>query len=67
MAWLLENWSTLVQIVSGLMLVASLIVGLTPTPKDDAVLKSVREFLIRISFLKPSNEPGTVKLPGARQ
>lgn len=66
MTWIMENWGTLVSIVGGLIAVASMIVGLTPTPKDDAVLKTVRDFLIRISILKPSDSPGTFKAPGRK-
>jgi len=66
MAWILENWVTIVTIIGGIVSVASTIVGLTPTPKDDAILKAVREFLIRVSILKPSNVQGTFKAPGTK-
>lgn len=66
MTWILENWVTIVSVVGGVVSVASTIVGLTPTPKDDAILKAVREFLIRISILKPSDAQGTFKAPGTK-
>lgn len=49
-----------VEVVSGLIAVASLITAYTPTPKDDEILKKV---IYWISFLKPHNEEGTLKTP----
>lgn len=66
MSWILENWTTIAAIVAGLMSVASMIVTLTPTPKDDEVLKVVRDFLVRISFLQPSDSSKLMKMPGAK-
>lgn len=66
MTWILENWVTIVSVIGGIISVASTIVGLTPTPKDDAILKAVREFLIRISVLKPSDSEGTFKAIGTK-
>lgn len=63
MQWIMENWTTIVTVIAGAVSLASTIVGLTPTPKDDAVLKTVRDFLIRISILKPSDAQGTFKAP----
>ena len=63
MTWILENLATITAIATAAMTLASLIVGLTPTPKDDAVLKTVRQFLIRLSILKPSDVQGIFKAP----
>jgi hypothetical protein len=63
MTWILENLATITAIVTAAMTLASLIVGLTPTPKDDAALKTVRQFLIRLSILNPSDVRGLFKAP----
>jgi hypothetical protein len=36
-----QNWAILLQIVTGTITVASLIVKLTPTPNDDTILAKV--------------------------
>lgn len=47
-------------VLGALIPLASLIVGLTDTPKDDAVLAKILPFL---SFLQPKDAAGTLKLP----
>jgi hypothetical protein len=41
MNWLLEHWREVVEIIGGVVIVARLIVKLTPTPADDSVLERV--------------------------
>ena len=55
-----EALATTGAIVAALLPLASLITGLTKTPKDDAVLAKILPFL---SFLQPKDAPGTLKLP----
>ena len=43
--WITENSTELIAIVGGIVTVASLIVKLTPTPKDDAILAKVYAIL----------------------
>ena len=62
--WVVEHWALVAQIVAGLFGVVSLIVGATPTPKDDEVLRDIRRFLVRLSLLQPKDAPGTLKFPG---
>lgn len=45
MAWLQANWKEVVAIVGGIVLVARIIVKLTPTPKDDTVLEKIVNIL----------------------
>jgi Na+-transporting NADH:ubiquinone oxidoreductase subunit NqrC len=52
MQWLLDNWQTIALIVTGTISVASIIVKLTPTQKDDAVLAQVIKFLAVIGLNK---------------
>lgn len=43
-------------VLGSLVTIASAIVPLTKTPKDDEILKSVKALLIRFSILKPKGE-----------
>lgn len=62
--WVLAHSAELATGLGLVMGLASLITGLTPTPKDDAVVAKVRDFLHRVGVLRYSDEPGSVKLPG---
>lgn len=52
MEWIIANWESVLIIVSGAISVASVIVKLTPTPKDDAILSKVIAFLKILSLNK---------------
>lgn len=39
--WVTANWDSVLGIVTAIVTVASLVVKLTPTPKDDAVLAKI--------------------------
>ncbi len=43
--WIIANWKDVTLIVAGMVSVASIIVKLTPTPKDDAVLAKIVKVL----------------------
>jgi hypothetical protein len=43
--WITSNWETVVALVGGIVLLARIIVKLTPTPADDSVLEKVVNFL----------------------
>ena len=62
-SWIVENWRVLAEVVFALLTVAGLITGLTNTPKDDEIVRKIVGFL---GFLKPADQPGTVKLPLTR-
>jgi len=59
MDWMIEHWEELGVALSGLVSVASVITKLTPSPKDDEVLK---QLLAWLSFLQPRGVSG-MKLP----
>lgn len=44
MEWINANWAQIVQIVSVVMLLSHLVTELTPTPKDDRVVKELYKF-----------------------
>lgn len=52
MQWIIDNWTVVVQIVTGIVTVASLIVKLTPTQRDDVVLAKVLQ-LLNVLALNP--------------
>ncbi len=52
MEWILANWENVLLIISGVISVASIIVKLTPTPNDDAILARVISFLKILSLNK---------------
>ena len=52
MEWIIANWESILLIISGAISVASIIVKLTPTPKDDAILSKVIAFLKILSLNK---------------
>ena len=56
----------ILYLIGALYGVANIIVGLTPTPKDNSVLAKVRTWLHRFGLLRFSDEPGTLKAPGLR-
>ena len=41
MAWLVDHWKEIVAAIGGLVIVARIIVKLTPTPKDDSVVEKI--------------------------
>lgn len=45
MDWIIEHWDDLMLIVTGIISVASVIVKLTPTPRDDEELGRLRKLL----------------------
>ena len=60
MTWILENWTHVLEAVGLLMAAATIITGLTPSPKDDQWLKKVANFL---SIVTPKDKPSTFKVP----
>ena len=57
---LLSKLDDFILLATAILTVASFIVKLTPTPKDDAVVHQLLELL---SFLKPKDVKGTFKAP----
>ncbi len=63
MSWLLTHWGELVAAAGAVLAAASFITRMTPTPKDDAALATVRNVLARLSLLHPSDTHRRMKLP----
>lgn len=49
-----NHWDELLAIVGGIVSVASIIVKLTPTTKDDNVLNTIINFLAKLSIVNTS-------------
>jgi DUF1009 family protein len=43
--WVTSNWEALIALAGGVVILARVIVKLTPTPADDSVLEKVVNFL----------------------
>lgn len=52
MDWLVNNWQTVLLIITSTVTLSSIIVKLTPTPNDDAVLAKIINFLKVIGLYK---------------
>ena len=56
--WVQTNWVMIVQVITSTIGVASIIVKMTPTLKDDNILKSVVKFLGKFIALDKYNSKG---------
>lgn len=54
LSWLEAHWDDVLAIIGGVVTVASTIVKLTPTQKDDAVWAKVVAFLDFFSIVNPN-------------
>jgi len=59
-SWLFSHWLEITEAVGLLFTAASIVTGLTPTPKDDEWLKKAAAF---VSFVTSKDLPGTFKAP----
>ena len=51
-SWIVENWQNVLAGFGGVVLVASIIVGLTPSLKDDNFMRKVIGIFDKLSFLQ---------------
>ena len=45
MDYIIEHWSDIIEIIGGVIVAASVIVKLTPSAKDNIILKKIRAIL----------------------
>jgi hypothetical protein len=50
MNWLFEHWQQVVEMVGGVVIVARVVVKLTPTPTDDSVLEKLVNILKHVGL-----------------
>ncbi len=51
--WIIENWAEVAKAIAYIIAGVSVIVKITPTPKDDTILKKIKDFLSRFIALNP--------------
>ena len=51
--WCSENWQGVLAVLGGVVTVATAVVKLTPTPKDDAILAKIISVLAALSLVNP--------------
>lgn len=60
--WIIENWSYILSGLLGAIVVASIVVKLTPTTKDDSVLGKIVGILDKISIAKTANDKAMINI-----
>jgi hypothetical protein len=53
MEWITAHWKDVLAIIGGVVTTASIIVKLTPTPKDDGILKKIIVILSALGLFNP--------------
>lgn len=53
MEWIMAHWKDILAVIGGVVTVASIIVKLTPTPKDDSFLAKVIKILAALGLFNP--------------
>ena len=53
MEWITQHWKDILAIIGGVVTVASLIVKITPTQKDDTFLAKVIKILAALGLFNP--------------
>ena len=53
MAWITEHWKDILAIIGGIVTVASIIVRLTKSDKDDKALSKIIKILAALSLFNP--------------
>jgi Na+-transporting NADH:ubiquinone oxidoreductase subunit NqrC len=65
MDWIMEHWKDILAIIGAAVSLATLIVSITPTQKDDALLAKIIKILAAIGLLNPDKSfIGTKKEEG---
>lgn len=49
--WIKTNWSSVCEIIGAVVTIATVITALTPTPKDEGVLMTIKKFLSMFGIL----------------
>jgi len=53
MEWIMAHWKDILAVIGGVVTVASIIVKLTPTQKDDGVLAKIIKILSALGLFNP--------------
>ena len=60
--WIVENWAYILSAFFGVIVVASIIVKLTPNTKDDSVLGKIVGILDKLSIAKTANDKALIDM-----
>ena len=60
--WIVENWAYILSAFFGVVVVASIIVKLTPTTKDDSILGKIIAFIDHFSLAKTANDKKLIEI-----
>lgn len=60
--WIVQNWAYILSALFGVIVVASIIVKLTPTTKDDSVLGKIIGVIDHLSLAKTANDKKLIEI-----
>ena len=60
--WIVANWAYILSGILGVIVVASIVVKLTPTIKDDSVLGKIVGVLDKLSIAKTANDKALIEM-----
>lgn len=60
--WIIANWAYILSAFLGVIVVASIIVKLTPTTKDDSVMGKIVGVLDKLSIAKTANDKALIDM-----
>ena len=60
--WIIANWSYILSALFGVIIVASIVVKLTPTTKDDSFLGKVIGVIDHLSLAKTANDKKMIEI-----
>jgi len=60
--WIVTNWAYILSGFCGLIIVASVIVKLTPSTKDDGVVEKIIDFLDHFSIVKTARDKQMIEI-----
>lgn len=56
MEWITAHWKDILAIIGGVVTVCSIVVKLTPTPKDDTVFAKIITILAALGLFNPDGK-----------
>ena len=60
--WIAENWAYILSAFFGVIVVASIVVKLTPNTKDDSVMGKIVGVLDKLSIAKTANDKALIDM-----
>lgn len=60
--WIIANWAYILSGILGVIVVASIVVKLTPTTKDDSIMGKIVGVLDKLSIAKTANDKALIEM-----